>query len=158
MLQQLLSTDGSWAGLLLRLTAGLIMFPHGAQHFLGWFGGYGYKGTMGWLQGTHGLPWFVSFTIIMLEFFGSILLVAGIGTRFLAVAMIGLMIGIIATSHWSNGFFMDWVDTLQGEGYEYHLLFIGILLALVLVGGGRYSVDSLLAGNAGTFTGDALTR
>lgn len=145
MLQQLLSSDAGWAGFVLRVTAGLIMFPHGAQHLLGWFGGYGYQGTMGWLQSTHGLPWIVSFTIIMLEFFGSILLIAGFGTRMLAVAMIGLMIGIIVTSHWSNGFFMDWEDSLKGEGYEYHLLFIGICLVLALVGGGHYSVDSLLA-------------
>lgn len=145
MLQQILSTDSGLTGLVLRLTAGLIMFPHGAQHFLGWFGGYGFNGTMGWLTRSVGLPWVVAFGVIILEFFGSILLVAGVGTRVLAVAMIGLMIGIIATSHWSNGFFMDWVNTLNGEGYEYHLLFIGALVALALVGGGRYSVDQLLA-------------
>lgn len=145
MLQQLLSTESTLTGLVLRLTAGLIMFPHGAQHFLGWFGGYGYAGTMGWLTGTIGLPRVVGFTVIMLEFFGPFLLIAGIGTRLVAVAMIGLMIGIIATSHWSNGFFMDWVNTLNGEGYEYHLLFIGVCVALALVGGGRYSVDGLLA-------------
>lgn len=145
MLHAMFTTDRSWTGLLLRLTAGLIMFPHGAQHLLGWFGGYGYDGTMGWLQSTHGLPWIVSFAIIILEFFGSILLVAGIGTRILGVGMIGLMIGIVATSHWSNGFFMDWVDTFKGEGFEYHLLFIGILSALVLTGGGKYSIDSMVA-------------
>lgn len=144
MLQQLLATDNTLTGLVLRLTAALILFPHGAQHFLGWFGGYGYQGTMGWLTGTVGLPWVVAFAVIVLEFFGPFLLIAGIGTRFVAVALIGLMIGIIVTSHWSNGFFMDWVNTLNGEGYEYHLLFIGVCIALALVGGGRYSVDQLL--------------
>ncbi len=145
MIQQLLATDGNWAGLVLRLTAAFIMFPHGAQHFLGWYGGYGYKGTMGWLTGTVGLPQPVAFTVIMIEFFGPLLLLAGIGTRFVAVAMIGLMIGIILSWHVSYGFFMDWENTLNGEGYEYHLLFIGLLIALALTGGGKYSVDGLLA-------------
>lgn len=145
MLQQLFATDGSWAGLVLRLTAAFIMFPHGAQHFLGWFGGYGFKGTMDWMTGTVGLPKVVAFTAIMIEFFGPLLLVAGIGTRFIAMAMIALLIGIIISWHLPYGFFMDWVNTLNGEGYEYHLLFIGALVALALVGGGRFSVDQLLA-------------
>lgn len=144
MMNTLFSVNGDWVGLILRLTIGLIIFPHGAQKMLGWFGGYGFNGTMEFFTGTAGLPYFVGLAVILLEFGGSLLLVAGLGTRIIALGFIGLMIGIILTSHVPNGFFMNWYGSQAGEGYEYHLLVIGLAVALLIEGAGRYSVDSLI--------------
>ena len=145
MINTLFSANGDWVGLILRLTIGLIIFPHGAQKMLGWFGGYGFNGTMGFFTGTAGLPYIVGLAVILLEFGGSLLLVAGLGTRIIALGFIGLMIGIILTSHLPNGFFINWYGSQPGEGYEYHLLVIGLAVALLIEGAGRYSVDSVIA-------------
>lgn len=56
-MKALFATDDSWAGLVLRLTLGLVLLPHGAQKLLGWFGGFGFDGTMGFFTQKMGLPW-----------------------------------------------------------------------------------------------------
>lgn len=144
MKQFLFATDNDWAGLVLRLTVGLILFPHGAQKLLGWFGGPGISGIMEWLTQVVKLPWIVAAAVVLIEFAGALAIIAGVGTRFWAVAVIGLMVGIVLTSHLQNGFFMNWEGSKSGEGYEYHLLVIGLSLGLLILGGGRYSVDRLL--------------
>jgi putative oxidoreductase len=121
------------------------LFPHGAQKLLGWFGGYGFAGSHSFLTTQIGLPGFLATGIILLEFFGPILLVLGLLTRPVAVAIIGLMIGAIATVHWPNGFFMNWTGAQAGEGFEYHLLVIAIAVALVIQGGGFLSLDARLS-------------
>jgi putative oxidoreductase len=144
MLTTLFSTNNDIVGLILRATIGFIIFPHGAQKMLGWFGGYGFTGTMGFFTGTAKLPYIVGLSVILLEFVGSLMLIAGLGTRFIALGFIGLMIGIIMTSHFQNGFFMNWFGAQSGEGYEYHLLVIGLAFALLVEGAGKYSVDQLI--------------
>ena len=139
------ATDDGWAGLILRLTLGLVMFPHGAQKLLGWFGGFGFDGTMGFFTQNMGLPWIIAFLVIMGEFFGSLELIAGFFSRFVAASFVIIMVGAIATSHLPHGFFMNWSGQQQGEGYEYHLLVIGMSLALMLTGAGRWSVDRMVA-------------
>lgn len=143
-MQKLFKTNNDWTGLALRLGIAIVLFPHGAQKLLGWFGGYGFSGTMQFFTGTVGLPWFMGFLVILLEFFGSLLLLAGLGSRIIAAAMIILFIGIIFTSHVQNGFFMNWFGNQKGEGYEYFLLLIGLSTALLLNGSGRLSADRLL--------------
>jgi putative oxidoreductase len=141
----LLSTSGGSSAAVLRLTLAAVLFPHGAQKLLGWFGGYGFSGTRSFLTGQVGLPGFLAVGIILLEFFGPILLLAGLLTRPVALAVIGLMIGAIVTVHLPNGFFMNWSGAQAGEGFEYHLLVIAIGLALAILGGGSLSLDGLLA-------------
>lgn len=131
----------AYAAPALRLTLAAVMFPHGAQKALGWFGGYGWTGTMGFLTGTAHLPSPVAAGVILLEFLGPVLLALGLFTRWVALGFIGLMAGAIATVHAPNGFFMNWGGTQAGEGFEYHLLVIGIGAALVLLGGGPLSLD-----------------
>jgi putative oxidoreductase len=138
----LLSTSGGSSAALLRLTLAAVLFPHGAQKLLGWFGGYGFSGARSFLTGQVGLSGFLAVGIILLEFFGPILLLLGLFTRPVALAVIGLMIGAIVTVHWPNGFFMNWSGVQAGEGFEYHLLVIGIALALVIKGGGMLSIDA----------------
>ena len=144
-MRQLFQTDDSWTGLVLRLTLGLVMFLHGAQKLLGWYGGFGFTGTMGVFTETMHLPWIVALLVIVGEFFGSLGLIVGLLTRFTAASFIVIMLGAIRTSHLPNGFFMNWSGKQQGEGYEYHLLVIGIALALLVTGAGKWSVDKVIA-------------
>jgi putative oxidoreductase len=130
----------------LRLGLAAVMFPHGAQKLLGWFGGYGYDGTMGFLTGTIGLPAPLAALTIGLEFFGPLLLVLGLGVRFVAAGLAAIMFGAIATVHAEHGFFMNWFGAQQGEGFEFHLLVITIALALAVRGAGSWSLDRMLSG------------
>jgi putative oxidoreductase len=144
MKNKLFNTSDSWTPIVLRIILGLVVFPHGAQKLLGWFGGYGFSGSMNYFTDTVGLPWIIGFLVIILEFFGAIALVAGIATRIISALYIVIAIGIIFTSSIQHGFFMNWFGNQGGEGYEYFLLWIGLAVALVLNGGGRYSIDKLL--------------
>jgi putative oxidoreductase len=138
-------TDDSWTGLILRLTLGLVIFPHGAQKLLGWYGGFGFDGTLGFFTGTMGLPWIIAFLIIMGESFGSLGLLVGFLTRFSAASIGVIMLGAITLVHWPNGFFMNWFGKQAGEGFEYHLLVLGIAIVLTIIGAGRWSVDQQIA-------------
>lgn len=138
-------TNNDWTGLIIRLTVGLIMFPHGAQKVLGWFGGPGYTNEMNFFTETLNLPWLIAFLVIVIEFAGSISLIIGFASRIWSIAMIILFIGIIFTAHFEHGFFMNWFGNQKGEGYEYHLLIIGLSLTTIINGSGKYSVDEKLA-------------
>jgi putative oxidoreductase len=138
-------TDDSWTGLILRFTLGLVMLPHGAQKLLGWYGGYGFSGTLGFFTDTMHLPWIIAFLIIMGESFGSLGLLVGFLTRFSAASIGVIMLGAITMVHLPNGFFMNWFGKQAGEGYEYHLLVLGISIVLTIIGGGRWSVDQQTA-------------
>ena len=75
---------------------------------------------------------------------GPLALVAGAATRFWALALIIDMLGIIFSSHTEYGFFINWFGNQKGEGYEYHLMVIGLALTLVFSGSGKYAVDNAL--------------
>ena len=145
MMRAFFQTDDGWAGLILRLTLGLVMFPHGAQKALGWYGGFGFDGTMGFFTGTMGMPRLIAFLVIIGEFFGSMALLTGFMTRFSAASLGVIMMGAITMVHLPHGFFMNWFGKQAGEGYEYHLLVIGIAAALTVIGAGRWSVDRQIA-------------
>jgi putative oxidoreductase len=144
MKELLFETSSNWTGLVLRLTIGLIMLPHGVQKLLGYFGGYGFKGTMNFFTETMKLPWAISFLVIMIEFFGALGLIAGLTSRLWSIGFIFIMIGAITTTNFKNGLFMNWFGNQSGEGYEYHLLIIGLCLSILITGSGRYSLDSLI--------------
>lgn len=147
--RSLLSTRDSTTPVVARLALGLLLFPHGAQHFAGWFGGYGFRGTLGWMTGTLGFPASAAALAIVVEFFAPLFLVVGLGSRAAAFGLIALMLGAI-TTHWSNGFFMNWFAALPAgaEGFEYHLLVITLAVVVLLEGSGRWSVDRRLAAQA----------
>jgi putative oxidoreductase len=127
----------------LRLALGAMILPHGLQKTLGWFGGYGFTGTMGFLTGQAGFPWILAFLAILAESVGGVMLLAGLGTR-LAACGVGVTMVVAATMHRANGFFMNWTGSQKGEGWEFHLLAVAIAAALVILGGGRLSVDRAL--------------
>ena len=144
MKNKIFNTNNDLTGLIIRLTLGLILFPHGAQKMLGMFGGYGFSGTMNFFTGTLHLPWIIGFLVIIIEFVGALSLIAGFASRIWSALTIILFIGIIFTSHLDNGFFMNWFGNQKGEGYEYHLLVIGLSLATLVNGSGKYSADKLI--------------
>jgi putative oxidoreductase len=146
ILAALLRTDASVTPLIARLALGLVMFPHGAQKVLGWFGGYGFEGTMGFLTGQVGLPWIVALLVLAIEFLGSIALIVGAAGRLAALGIVAVMTGAIATAHFTNGFFMNWSGQQAGEGFEYHLLAIALAAVVLVAGSGKASVDRAIAG------------
>jgi putative oxidoreductase len=145
MLRNIFATRNDWTGFILRLTLGIVLFPHGAQKLLGWFGGYGFNGTMQFFTTTAGLSWIIAFLVILIESIGALLLVIGLGTRIVALGMLALMTGIVLTSHLQNGFFMNWYGTAAGEGFEYHLLCIGLAIAIMVNGAGRLAFDNIIS-------------
>lgn len=140
----LFATDRSLAPVALRLTLAAVMLPHGLQKAFGWLGGYGWEGTMGFLTGSIGMPAMFAAGLILLELLGPLLMLVGLGTRLVGLGFIGLMLGAITTVHGQYGLFMNWSGAQAGEGIEYHILLIGAALALVLTGGGRWSLDGRL--------------
>lgn len=146
MLGWLVGTHGDVVPLVLRLTLAVVMFPHGAQKAIGWFGGYGLRGTLDFLRKS-GVASPVAVLAIMAEFLGPLGLAVGLLTRVAALGIAAVMLGSILTVHRQQGFFMNWYGNQQGEGFEYHILAIGLAVALVLGGGGVWSLDAVIAGN-----------
>ena len=146
-MKYLFQTNDNFSYWVPRVMLGCVMFPHGVQKLLGWFGGFGFTNTMTYFTQTAGLPWVVAFLIIMGESFGSVGLILGFFTRLSAFGLICIMLGAIITVHIPNGFFMNWFGKQAGEGFEYHLLVIGISIPLLISGGGKYSVDGLINKN-----------
>jgi putative oxidoreductase len=143
-LYRLVATDGRAAGTIARVTLGLVMFPHAAQKVFGWFGGYGFEGTYASFTTKLGLPGPIAGLAILTELVASVLLIIGAFTRLAAVGIIAMMLGAIALVHAPNGFFMNWNGDKAGEGFELHLLAIGLGLVALLLGGGKASVDRRL--------------
>jgi len=148
MLKRLMQTDEDVGMLIVRLALGLVMFPHGAQKMLGWFGGGGFAGTMQGMTGM-GLPAVVVFLVILAEFFGSISLISGFLGRVGAFGILCVMLGAMFMVHLQNGFFMNWMGNQKGEGYEYHLLAIGMALAILVKGSGSLSIDRSMSDKEG---------
>ena len=157
MLKRLLWTDNSPAATAMRLALGAVFFPHGAQKVLGWFGGYGASAT---IQGfaKMGLPPWFTVLVMAVELGGSIFLILGLLTRLAALGIGCVMAGAWITVHAKVGFFMNWAGTQKGEGFEYHILALGLCIALMIEGGGALSLDRALSGEPRTAIPDALPR
>jgi putative oxidoreductase len=145
MFKRLIATNDDSATTLLRLVLGVIFFAHGAQKMLGWFGGYGFTGTMGFFTGMMHIPAPFAFLAIAAEFFGSIGLLLGFLTRVAGFGILTNMLVAIAMVHHNFGFFMNWTGLQKGEGYEYHLFVLAIAVYLMIRGAGALSVDRLLS-------------
>lgn len=144
-MKKLFQTENVWSGLVLRVGLGVVMLPHGAQKLLGWFGGYGFSGTMTSFTDTMHVPALVALLVIISEAFGSLGLIFGFLTRVGAFGVLCVMTGAVVMVHWHNGFFMNWFGNQAGEGFEYHLLAITISIVLLIVGGGKCSMDRWIA-------------
>ena len=145
MFEKLVSTKEDYGALVARLALGIMIFPHGAQKLLGWFGGNGFGPTMDWFTQQLGIPWIFGFLAIMAEFFGGLGLIVGFMSRIAALGVGITMLVAVMKVHAANGFFMNWyVIPERGHGYEFHILAIGLALVAVLKGGGALSVDRVL--------------
>jgi putative oxidoreductase len=151
MLKKLFQTNDDVALLVLRVMLGLVFFPHGMQKLTTMFGGYGFEGTMGFFTGKLGVPAVFAFLAIMSEGLGWMGLVTGFLTRIAAFGIGMNMAVAVYMIHWHNGFFMNWYGVMTsegkpaGEGFEFHLLVIAIALALMIRGGGKWSIDKAIA-------------
>lgn len=139
LLDRIVATDEKLAPAIARLALGVMIFPHGAQKMLGWFGGHGFSGTVQHFSTMMPTP--IAVLAILIEFFGAIALILGVLSRLAALGIAGIMIGAIAMVHAKFGFFMNWTGQKAGEGYEFHVLAIGLALVVFFAGGGVGSVD-----------------
>jgi putative oxidoreductase len=141
MFRKLLSTSDDWTLTLLRLFLGVIFFAHGAQKALGWFGGYGFSGTMGFFTNMMHIPAPFAFLAICAEFLGGIGLILGLLGRVAAFGITCNMVVAVLLVHGKIGFFMNWTGQQKGEGIEYHLLAIAVAVVLMVKGSGAFSID-----------------
>ncbi len=146
MFKALLRTDNDAAAVVLRIFLAVVFFPHGAQKVLGWFGGQGLDATIAAFTTKMGIPLPFAILAIAAEFLGPIGLVVGLLTRVAAFGIGFTMLVAALMVHLKFGFFMNWFGKQAGEGIEYHILIIGMALALMIKGGGRWSIDRAIAG------------
>ena len=125
MFRKLIGTTDDLTLTILRLVLGVVFFAHGAQKALGWFGGYGFSGTMSFFTQQMHVPAPFAFLAICAEFLGSIGLILGLLGRVAAFGIACNMVVAICMIHRHFGLFANWSGTQKGEGFEYHLLAIG---------------------------------
>jgi putative oxidoreductase len=130
-----------------RWVLAIIFLGHATQKAFGWFGGMGFERSLGFFQDTMGIPPPLTILVMITELSAAAGLVAGLLTRVAAVGLMGIMIVAPFANHLYPRFFMNWSGTRGGEGYEYHLLAIALLLVLIVRGGGAWSLDRLFAPN-----------
>jgi putative oxidoreductase len=144
MSSKLIETSNDWTLTILRLAAGIMIFPHGLQKTFGWFGGAGFSAQMAGFERMH-VPAVFALLAITAEFLGGLGLIVGALTRIAAFGLaVDMMVGV-SLVHWRNGFFMNWSGHQMGEGFEFHILAVAMALVLMVRGGGAASVDRALA-------------
>ncbi|MCC6713348.1 MAG: DoxX family protein [Candidatus Dadabacteria bacterium] len=143
MLRSIFRTEDDASALIARLVLGIVILPHGLQKLLGLFGGAGFTATVDYFVSS-GLPAFLAVLIIIGEAFGALGLILGFLSRLAALGITIIMLGAILTVHVKFGFFMNWAGTQAGEGFEFHLLAIGLALVVLIRGGGLWSVDAAI--------------
>lgn len=145
MIKSFFKTTDSLAPLAARLALGIVILPHGLQKVFGMFGGFGFAGTMNFFTHNMGIPYVFALLAVLAESLGSVAVIAGFSTRLSALG-VGFTIAVAALMvHIPNGFFMNWFGKQAGEGFEYHILAVGLALSLVISGGGKFSLDRLIA-------------
>lgn len=145
MWRKVIRTNDDKVLTLLRLALGIVVFPHGAQKLLGWFGGFGYSGTMGFLTGMMHIPMLLALLVIAAEFFGALGLIVGFLGR---IAAFGIAVNFTVAAlmvHRPNGFFMNWSGQQKGEGVEFFIIAIAIAIAVIVRGSGGWSIDRLIS-------------
>jgi putative oxidoreductase len=139
MIEKLLHTDPDYAWTFLRIIAGLIIFPYGMQKLFPWFGGWGIKKTLKQLT-LKKIPTFIAWLIIIGQSFGSIALVVGFLGRIAAGGLFIIFTGALIV-HLPDGWAMNWFGEKKGEGIEYHVMLLSLLLIVIVRGSGAMSID-----------------
>lgn len=128
-----------------RIVLGIVFFMHGSQLMLGWFGGYGFNGTMHFMTAQLGIPAVFAAIAILAQFLGGLGLIVGLLSRIAAFGIACVMLFAVVKIHLAVGFFMNWYGAQKGEGYEYHLLVLAICLLIMVKGAGALSIDRALS-------------
>lgn len=144
MLKRLFQTNGDYLLSMVRVVLGAVFFAHGAQKVLGWFGGYGFNATMASMEHM-GIPVPFAFLAIAAEFAGGLGLIVGLLSRVAAFGIGVEMMVAVAKVHGANGLFMNWAGNQKGEGFEFHLLALALLIVVLLRGAGALSLDGMIA-------------
>jgi putative oxidoreductase len=139
MIEKLLHTDPDYAWTFLRIIAGLIIFPYGMQKLFGWFGGPGIDGTLEDLDSRR-IPRGIAWLIIIGQSFGSFAILSGFLSRVAAGGLFVIFIGALIV-HSRDGWMMNWYGRKSGEGIEYFIMLLSLLLLIILKGAGALSVD-----------------
>ena len=142
-MNRIFKTNSDITMTILRVTLGIVLLAHGLQKAFGWFGGFGWTNTINYFISVD-VPAWLGAVVITIETLGAILLIAGFAGRLNAALMIPVIIGAYIIDHSANGFYMNWLGTQKGEGFEFDLLFVAIAIAIVIKGSGRFSVDRLI--------------
>lgn len=151
MVRKLLATPNDYATTVLRVALGGVMFAHGAQKVLGWFGGYGFSGTYAAFTGPMGIPAPLALLAFAAEFLGGLGLIIGLLGRVAGLGVLSVMAVAAWMVHLPFGFFMDWNGTQGGQGFEFHILAAAMAVAVMIRGSGALSLDRVL----GTWTARA---
>lgn len=124
------SRTAPYAALVLRVTLGVMFIAHSLilKYFM-----FTLPGTAQFFESL-GLPAALAYLTFWAELIGGILLVAGIGTRWVALALVPILIGA-AWVHIGNG----WVFSAANGGWEYPVFLIAASLVQALLGDGKYA-------------------
>jgi putative oxidoreductase len=141
---KVLATSSDYGATISRLALGIMILPHGAQKALGWFGGYGFTGTITFFTQTMHVPAPLAVLAIAAEFLGGLGLITGLFSRVAAFGVGFNMLVAVLMVHLPNGFFMNWFGHQKGEGIEFFILAIGLAVAVMIKGGGALSLDRWL--------------
>ena len=144
MVEKLLHTNADYVCLLLRVVAGIIIFPYGMHKLLGWFDAFGVKETLEDLKNNKKLPSFIAWLIIIGQSFGSIALIFGFLGRIAAAGNFIIFTGALIV-HSPDGWMLNWFNKKKGEGIEYFVLLLTLLLVIIIKGSGALSVDLWLS-------------
>ena len=139
MIDSLLQTEADYVCAFLRTVAGIIIWPYGMQKLFGWFDGVGIKGTLEQMA-VRKIPKVIAWLVIIGQSFGSIALIAGFLGR---IAASGLFIIFTAALivHLPDGWTLNWFGNKKGEGIEYFVLLLSLLLVVIVKGSGAMSID-----------------
>ena len=141
MLKKLLSTPNDLTLTLARVILAIIFFAHGSQKMFGFFGGRGVSGTIAIFQQTMGIPAPLTILAMTAEVFGAAGLFLGLFSRVAALGVLVVMIVAPFANHLYPNFFMNWTGRQTGEGFEYHLLAIALIVTILVRGAGALSLD-----------------
>ena len=136
-------TENDYVLLFLRVIAGIIIFPYGMQKLFGWFDGPGIKGCLNQMREKH-IPQPVGWLVIIGQSLGSIALIIGLLGKIAAAGNFIIFTGAMIT-HLPDGWMLNWFNKKKGEGIEYFIMLLALLLVIMIKGSGAYSIDKLLA-------------
>ena len=158
MLTWLIDTDGDWVLTIVRVVLGVVLFAHGAQKLLGWFGGQGFSVTVRTFRDQLGIPAPLACLAIAAEFFCGLGLIVGLLTRIAALGISITMVVAVLMVHLKYGFFLNWFGNKPGHGIEYHLVVIALALVVIVKGAGAFSFDSALSRHAAGSKNNVVSR